>query len=184
MDADRLATLWEERAITKVIIRFGRSLDTGDRATYLSCFPDEVNLNFARLTGHAEVRIGAELLKTWADLFLSPTRRHHSYSNFDITLAGDRAHAKVYFTARHWKATDYGDSSNTQYGWYDFWLSKVGEEWKIHRFKHDFQWVEGNGGLFDLAEPDLVAVMAQVFTDENKRKAAAAVEAWGDPEPA
>jgi hypothetical protein len=181
MQTDRLDVLWKERAITQVITRFGRSLDTGDRDLYMACFPEQVNLDFQRLTGHAEVRISAELLKRWADLFLSPTRRHHSYSNFDITLDGDRAHAKVYFTARHWKATDFGDSSNTQYGWYDFWLVKAGEDWKIRRFRHDFQWIDGNHGLFDLTEPELVAVMAQIFTDENKQSAAAAVRGWEQP---
>lgn len=178
MEADRLEVLWEERAITKVITRFGRSLDTGERDMYMACFQKEVSLDFERLTGHAEVRIPTDLLKRWADLFLSPTRRHHTYSNFDITFDGERAHAKVYFTARHWKATDHGDSANTQYGWYDYWLVRTTDGWKIQRFKHDFQWVDGNGGLFDLTDPELVAVMAQVFTDENKRAAAAFVGAW------
>ncbi|KRB86511.1 hypothetical protein ASE00_07370 [Sphingomonas sp. Root710] len=175
MDAERQAILWEERGITRTLLRFGRSLDTGDWDSYLTCFTELVSLNFERLTGHAEVRIETKLMCRWADLFLSPTRRHHSYSNFDITLDGQRAHAKVYFTARHWKATDHGESSNTQYGWYDFWLTKAGEDWKIHRIKHDFQWVDGNGALFDVTEPELARIAQQIFTDENKRAAVAAL---------
>lgn len=176
--ADPLLVFCDERAITKVLLRFGRSLDTGDWTSYLSCFPEKVSLNFERLTGHAEVRIDTKLMCRWADLFLSPTRRHHTYSNIDIDLDYGRAHAKVYFTARHWKATDYGDSTNTQYGWYDFWLSKADGDWKIIRFKHDYQWVEGNGGLFDLTNPELVTVMEQIFTDANKQSAIEAAKQW------
>ena len=163
--------LWEERQVTKAILRFGRCLDTGDWATYQSCFTPMVSMDFKRLTGQAEVRIPVSLMSRFGDLFLSQARRHHSYSNFDIDLQGDRAHAHVYFVARHWRATDNGHSSNTQYGWYDFWLERNVEGWLINRIKHDFQWIDGNGALFDLAEPNLAAVMAEIFTEENARAA-------------
>ncbi len=177
MDDEKLAMLWDERDVIKVIRRFGRSLDTGDWQSYRSCFTKLVNMDFERLTGHPEVRVDVELMSRFGDLFLSPTRRHHTYTNFDVTVEGERAHAHVYMTARHWKATDNGSSSNTQFGWYDFWLMRIEGEWRIYRFKHDFQWVEGNAGLFDLAEEQLVDVMRQIFTEENVSAARAALAA-------
>lgn len=171
MDFDKLETLWEERKVTKVIQRFGRCLDTGDWETYRACFTEQVNMDFKRLTGRDEVRIDVALMSRFGDLFLSQVRRHHSYGNFDVTFEGERAHAHVYFTARHWRATDNGQSSNTQYGWYDFWLEKRDGGWLINRIKHDYQWVDGNGALFDLDEPELAEVMAAIFTDENMRAA-------------
>lgn len=168
-----LDTLWEERQISKVILRFGRCLDTGDWETYRSCFTEHVNMDFKRLTGHDEVRIPAALMSSFGDLFLSQARRHHSYTNFDVTITGDKAYAHVYFVARHWRSTDRGGSTNVQYGWYDFWLSRMDCGWLIHRFRHDFQWVDGNDALFDLGEPALVNVMSQIFTDENKQAALA-----------
>ena len=172
---EKLLELWEDKQITKVILRFGRALDTGNWPAYRSCFTNPVNIDFKRLTGQDEVCIDADLWTRFAEQILSPVRRHHSYSNFDITVDGDRAHAVVYMTARHWKATDLGTSDNTQYGWYDFWLRRDGDGWQIYRVKHDFQWVEGNNALLDPHEPELAATMQTIFTDGHFQAAQAAI---------
>lgn len=174
-EAEKASALWEEKQVMKVILRFGRALDTGNWAAYRSCFTDPINIDFKRLTGFDEVRIGADLWTLFAEQILSPVRRHHVYSNFDITIDGDSAYALVYMTARHWKSTDNGTSMNTQYGWYDFWFERSGGEWLMNRIKHDFQWVEGNGGLLDVHEPELVKTMQKIFTPDNIKAAALAV---------
>lgn len=174
-EAEKASALWEEKQVMKVILRFGRALDTGNWAAYRSCFTDPININFKRLTGFDEVRIGADLWTLFAEQILTPVRRHHVYSNFDMTIEGDHAHALVYMTARHWKSTDNGTSMNTQYGWYDFWFERRGDEWLMNRIKHDFQWVEGNGGLLDVHEPELVKTMQKIFTTENIEATAFAV---------
>jgi len=173
----KLHILWEERAITQVMLRFGRALDTGDWAAYRSCFTDTLNIDFKRLTGSEEVRVDADDWTRFAEHILSPVRRHHVYSNFRIELDGETAYALVYMTARHWKATDLGASDYTQYGWYDAWFERHSGEWKIARIKHDFQWVEGNNAMFDMAEPKLVAAMAKVFHPENVAAAQRALTA-------
>lgn len=167
IDAEKLAILWDERAITQVMLRFGRALDLGDWPAYRSCFTDPVSIDFKRLTGFNEVRVRADDWTRFAELILTPVRRHHVYSNFDIRLDGDTAFAIVYMTARHWKATDLGTSDYTQYGWYDVWFERHAGEWLIARIKHDFQWVEGNNALFDMTEPTLRASMEVVFSNEN-----------------
>ncbi len=172
---EKIAALWEEKQVLKVILRFGRALDTGNWAAYRSCFTDPVSIDFKRLTGQDEVRIDADLWTLFAEQILSPVRRHHTYSNFDITLDGDRAHAMVYMTSRHWKSTDNGVSHNTQYGWYDFWLERRGGEWRMNRVKHDFQWVDGNASLLDVHEPELAKTMARIFSDAHFEAARAAL---------
>lgn len=174
-DAEKLLELWEDKQVMKVILRFGRALDTGDWPAYRSCFTNPVNIDFQRLTGQREVCVDADLWTLFAEQILTPVRRHHVYTNWDITLDGDRAHALVYMTARHWKATDLGASTNVQYGWYDFWLERSEGAWRINRVKHDFQWVDGNDSLLDVHDPELAKTMAKIFTPANAEAARLAV---------
>jgi hypothetical protein len=176
-DDEKLLELWEEKQVMKVMLRFGRALDTGDWAAYRSCFTNPVTIDFRRLTGQPEVRVDADLWTLFAEQILSPVRRHHVYTNWDIELEGDRAHALVYMTARHWKSTDIGTSSNTQYGWNEVWFERREGAWLINRVKHDFQWVEGNGALLDVHEPALVETMARIFHSDNVEAAERALQA-------
>ena len=41
-------------------------------------------------------------------------------------------------------------------------------EWKITRLLHSYQWISGNGGLFDFSDPELIEVMGNVFAKENR----------------
>ena len=168
---DEITAFLEEKAIEKVMLRFGRALDTGDWVAYRSCFTDVVSIDFKRLTGSDEVSVSADDWTLFAEQILTPVRRHHVYSNFNVEVEGESAYAIVYMTARHWKATDLGASDYTQYGWYDVWFVRHESTWKIRRLKHDFQWVEGNNALFDMSEPELAKTMGRVFSAENAQAA-------------
>lgn len=174
-DAEKLSLLWDERGITRTMLNFGRALDTGDWPLYRSTFTDTILVDFKRLTGSDEIQVSADAWTEFAELILSPVRRHHTYSNFRIDVDGDRAFAVVYMTARHWKASDMGLSEYNQYGWYDVHFVRVGEDWKIARIKHDFQWIGGNNALFDMSEPKLAACMAQVYSEANMQAARVAL---------
>jgi hypothetical protein len=171
-NADRLQAMLDERDVEKVMLRFGRALDTGDWASYRSCFTDPVDIDFKRLTGFDEIRVSADDWTEFAERILSPVRRHHVYSNVNVTVTGESATAVVYMTARHWKSTDLGTSDYTQYGWYIVAFVRNAEGWKIRRLKHDFQWVEGNNALLDMSEPELAKTMSRVFA-ANARAALA-----------
>ena len=179
MNTDRLASLWDERQVVKVMLRFGRALDTGDWPAYRSCFTDVLNVDFKRLTGFDETRVNADEWTLFAEQILSPVRRHHVYTNFDIHLQGDRAFALVYMTANHWKSTDLGTSYYIQYGWYNVSFERAGDSWKMYRLKHDFQWVEGNNSLLSSTDPELGKTMARVFCPANIKAAAQAALAPG-----
>lgn len=174
-DQEKLLALWEEKQVMKVMLRFGRALDTGDWEAYRSCFTNPVSIDFKRLTGQPEVSVDADLWTLFAKQILTPVRRHHVYTNWDVTVDGDRAYILVYMTARHWKTTDIGSSDNTQYGWYDVWFERHDGQWRINRLKHDFQWVEGNGALLNVTEPELMATMGRIFHDDNFAAAKAAL---------
>src|SRR3546814_12171161 len=106
--------LLDDEAVRKVILRFGRSLDLGDWPGYRSCFTDRLLVDFERLTGSPRVLVDADEWTRFADLILTPVRRHHSYFNFELDINDDVSSAVWYCTARHWKAPDRGSSVSTQ----------------------------------------------------------------------
>jgi SnoaL-like domain len=169
-ESQMIETLWTRSEIERVMLNFGRALDLGDWKLYRSCFPDRLQVNFERLTGQPEVYVDADLWTRFAEVILSPVRRHHQYSNFSATIDGDNATAVIYMVARHWKSTDSGAAEYTQNGWYENNFARIGGEWKITRLLHTYQWVSGNGGLFDFSDPELIKVMGQVFDPKNRVK--------------
>jgi len=112
--------------------------------------------------------VDADLWTRFAEVILSPVRRHHQYSNFSVTIDGEKADATIYMVARHWKATDGGASEYVQNGWYENSFGWIDGQWKITRLLHTYQWISGNGGLFDFSDPELVKVMGLVFAVENR----------------
>ena len=168
--AQMIETLWTRHQIEAVMLRFGRALDLGDWKAYRSCFADRFRVDFERLTGQPEVYVDADLWTRFAELILSPVRRHHQYSNLTVTVNGDSAEALIYMISRHWKPTELGSAQYTQVGWYENTFGRIRGEWKITRLMHTFRWIEGNGALFDFSDPDLIRIMAQVFAAENRVK--------------
>jgi len=166
--AQMIETLWTRAEIERVMLNFGRALDLGDWKLYRSCFADRFQVNFERLTGFPEVHVDADLWTRFAEAILSPVRRHHQYSNFSATVTGDRADAVIYMVARHWKATDSGAAEYTQNGWYENSFARIDGQWKITRLLHTYQWISGNGGLFDFSDPNLVKIMGEVFAEKNR----------------
>jgi SnoaL-like domain len=166
--AQMIETLWARSQIEAVMLRFGRALDLGDWKAYRSCFADRFRVNFERMTGQPEVWVDADLWTRFAELILTPVRRHHQYSNLTVSLDGDKATAVIYMVSRHWKSTDTGTSENAQIGWYENTFAQIHGEWKITRLLHTYQWISGNGALFDYSDPQLVAATAKVFAPENR----------------
>jgi len=166
----RIEELWARAEVERVMLNFGRALDLGDWPLYRSCFADRFQVNFERLTGRPEVYVDADLWTRFAKVILSPVRRHHQYTNFSATIDGDSANAVIYMVARHWKATDGGSAEYTQNGWYENSFKRIDGQWKITRLLHTYQWVSGNGGLFDFSDPELIEVMGQVFSEKNRVK--------------
>ena len=171
-DQQKMAELWEERQIEKVMLRFGRALDVGDWEAYRACFIPELLIDFERLTGFPEVRVSADLWTKFAKAIQTPVRRHHAYSNFHTRIDGTRAEQTVYFTARVWRATDLGLNYYAQVGWYDISYIRSDGTWLMERLKHDFQWIEGNGALLDVSAPEIAEAMCAVFCPQHIEAAA------------
>ena len=102
----------------------------GDWPLNRSCFADRFRVNFERLTGQPEVYVDADLWTRFAEAILSPVRRHLQYSNFSAER----------------RSTSRTAGTRT--------FARVDGRWKITRLLHTYQWITGNGALFDFSDPD------------------------------
>jgi hypothetical protein len=57
---------------------------------------------------------------------------------------------------------------HTQNRRYENSFERIDGQWKITRLLQAFQWVSGNGALFDFSDPDLVRIMGEVFAERNR----------------
>lgn len=161
---DAVTELIDRQRITDLMLAFGRSLDLHDWAGYRSTFvPGEFYLDFSDLTGRPPTLTTADDWTAFTSLALGPLVLQHQYSNFQITLKGDRAEAVVYYVARHRRPNRHGADDYTQYGWYDLSVERTEPGWLIDKLRHSFQWCDGNPTLIDLNEPALVAAAHKVF---------------------
>jgi hypothetical protein len=62
----KIDILWTRAEIERVMLNFGRALDTGDWKLYRSCFAERFKVNFERLTGQPEVYVDADLWTRFA----------------------------------------------------------------------------------------------------------------------
>jgi hypothetical protein len=166
-DAEKLQTLWDERLITQTMLKFGHSLDTADWAAHASCFTDPVNIDFSKFTGAGEIRLSVALWARFASVILANGPCHHMLGNFKIAINGDRAHANVDMISSLWTAAEQGTTTNRQYGWYDVWFVRQGDEWKISRLRHDFRGVDGNGAALENHDPEFLKLAQEVFSKAN-----------------
>src|SRR5258708_14017023 len=151
--AQMIETLWTRAEMERVMLNFGRALDVGDWKLYRSCFADRFQVNFERLTGQPEVHVSADLWTRFAEVILSPVRRHHQYSNFSATVDGDRATAIIYMVAMHWKPTDGGSAEYTQNGWYENGVARIHGRSKTPRLLPTYPGVRGKRCRFGFSEP-------------------------------
>jgi hypothetical protein len=162
----KIQTLWDERAITHTMLAFARTLDVQDWVGHAACFTEPVSIDFERFTGFDEVRLSPTLWASFAEAILAGAPRHHLLGSFKIDVRGDDAFASVDMISSLWTETEAGTTANRQYGWFDVWFAREGEEWKIARIKHDFQGVDGDAAKLE-PNPKIVEIAQRVFSPEN-----------------
>ena len=166
-DEEKLQVLWDERLITRRLLKFGHSLDTKNWIAHTDCFTDPVNIDFSRFMKFAEVRVSAALWSRFAAFILSNAPCHHMLSAPDITIEGHDARATVQMISSLWTETEQGFTPHRQYGWYEVWLERRGDEWKISRLKHDFRGVDGKAAALVNHDPAFAKLVQDVFSPAN-----------------
>jgi SnoaL-like domain len=159
----QIQELWDQKEIEKLMLRFGRGLDTNDMDLYASCFTDPFTVDFSDLTGLPPAQTTPELWADFARLALGQLLVMHQYSNFNIAVTGDEAVGVIYHVSRHRLPNLKGADQYTQYGYYENDFLRTTEGWKIQYLRHNIKWCDGNPSLIDMSDPALQASVVKVF---------------------
>jgi len=142
---DNLRYLIEKDAIIDTITRLFIGTDTRDWAMVRDCFAPRVFFDMSSMTGAEPSEVDVrEIVEGW-DRGLRHLRAvHHQAGNFRVTVDGDRADAFCYGTASHYLPNASGQHTRLFVGSYDFHLEKDGAAWRIHRFRFNLKYLDGN----------------------------------------
>lgn len=142
---DTLRYLVEKDAIIDTITRLFIATDQRDWETVRACFAPRVFFDMSSMTGNEPGEVdAAEIVDGW-DRGLRHLRAvHHQAGNFRVTLDGDRADAFCYAIASHYLPNASGQYTRFFVGSYDFHLEKDGTAWRIHTFRFNLKYMDGN----------------------------------------
>jgi SnoaL-like domain len=145
---DALRYLIEKDAIIGTIDRLFVSTDNRDWEAVKACLAPRVHFDMTSLAGGEPADLTPEeIAGTW-EKGLAPVKAvHHQAGNYRVTLDGDRADAFCYGIAFHYLPNDSGRNTRTFVGSYDFHLEKDGSAWRIHRFRFNLKFLDGNLNL-------------------------------------
>ena len=142
---DRLAMLLDERDIVAVIQQLFVATDRKDWAGVEGCFDGSVYFDMSSLGGGSPKELDpAEIIAGWKSGLAPIEAVHHQVGNFRVEVRGDEAEAFCYGIAFHHRRTQSGRNTRTFVGSYDFGLRRRPGGWKIHRFRYDAKFVDGN----------------------------------------
>ena len=139
----------EERNIIEVCQNIQTFADAGKWDQYLSCFTDEILIDYFSFFGAPPQRITKEVCMANAKMALPKFHATmHFMTNFKTQIKGDKATAQCYVEALHVVKGAPGGDSLTLFGIYDFAVVKTAQGWKVDAMKFTFKHQEGNKDLF------------------------------------
>lgn len=68
-----------------------------------------------------------------------------------IQIKGDEAYVISLLRAKHYQPNEKGDPTQTMFGYYENWLKRTDEGWKIYKVVQHIDWNEGNYYVFEKA---------------------------------
>ena len=148
MDASQIQELQDRIQISEVVFRYATGVDSKDFTLFGTCFTDpmEADMTATELKTAAPQQFPLERWRRVAERTLSRWKRtQHYMSNLTIKVNGDRAQCVAYLMAKHYRAEDpEGKDPYTMGGYYTFQFERTTEGWKIHTYKLNPIWAEGN----------------------------------------
>lgn len=148
MDNNDLEYLLERTRIIEQINRLFIGTDNRDWVSVKRCFAPSVLFDMSSLgAGDPQQLSPDEIVGMW-DTGLKPLQAiHHQAGNFLVTIHGSEAQAFCYGIAIHYLPNKTNHNTRTFVGSYDFSLSKASNDWKIHHFKFNLKFIDGNKEL-------------------------------------
>jgi hypothetical protein len=151
----------DHQAICEVRYRYALGLDTRDWELYRSIFVDEVEIDFSSFSGESGGTMRADdWVATCRVFFTGLDASQHVMTNPMVTVAGDRAHCRMYMTADHYFANDQGGDRFVIGGYYDDRLVRTDGAWLLEAVKLTMFWQRGNRQIMELAAARGVALLS------------------------
>jgi uncharacterized protein (TIGR02246 family) len=128
----RLRRIEDERAIERLLVEYGRTLDNRDFAAWSALFTEDGEWQGAQggYKGRAQLRTSMEKIFTDAAADIPKGRNFHAMSNFIIDVQGDRATASSKFV---FYKLDGSKPVAEVAGRYEDVLARVGGSWKFQK---------------------------------------------------
>lgn len=149
---ERLQLLQDREEIGQVIVNYGLTFDMQDWSLHRSVFTDEIEMDFS-----ASIGDGLETMRAddWVEgvkpFFANLRGTQHIAMPLVIQIDGDTAYVRSMLNASHHLPNSYGGSVQTMVGYYDNWLVRTDEGWKIRKMIQHITWNEGNWYVFERA---------------------------------
>lgn len=146
---DILRDLLDREAIRDVVTRYALSFDARDWAMQRACFTDEIEMDFSASIGVGLTRMAADEWVGGVRPFFEalPATQHIALVQ-SITLASDDAQARSLLHAQHYLPNAKGGPLQRMVGWYDNWLIRTRDGWRIRKMVQHVDWNEGNWWVF------------------------------------
>ena len=147
MDSD-IDDLMESTRIIDVITRLIVATDNRVWEAVKRCFAPTVLFDMSSLgAGDPQDLSPDDIVAMW-DVGLKPLEAiHHQVGNFLVDVDGSKADAFCYGIASHYLPNKTGNNTRTFVGSYDVSLVKDDALWRIHKFKFNLKYLDGNRNL-------------------------------------
>jgi hypothetical protein len=112
------------------------------------CFTDTVLLDMTSIVGGDPSTVTSQnIVDGWDNGLKALKAIHHQVGNYVVTISGNEADVFCYGIATHYLPNNTNRNVRTFVGSYDLHLLKVGDTWRIDKFKNDLKYMDGNPEL-------------------------------------
>ncbi|MEM7547954.1 MAG: nuclear transport factor 2 family protein, partial [Pseudomonadota bacterium] len=128
------------------------AFDMQDWDLHRSVFTDEIQMDFtASLGGGLQTMMADQWVAAVKPFFASLNGTQHIAMPLIIEIDGDTAYVRSMLHAQHHMPNAKGGPVQTMIGYYDNWLVRSDEGWKITKMVQTITWNEGNWYIVERA---------------------------------
>ena len=148
----KLQVLLDREEIRQVITNYGLAFDMQDWELHRSVFTDEIQMDFtASLGGGLQTMAADDWVSAVKPFFANLEGTQHIAMPLTITIDGDSAYVRSLLHAQHHLPNAKGAPVQTMIGYYDNWLVRTDDGWKITKMVQTITWNEGNWYIIEKA---------------------------------
>ena len=138
----------DELQVIRTINQLFLGTDKREWAQVKQLFSSEVLFDMSSMTGGSPTTMNPQqIVDGWDAGLRGLSAIHHQSGNFIVDVTDLSATASCYGIAIHYLPNPSNENTRTFVGSYDFGLVRVGQEWKINKFRFTLKFIDGNREL-------------------------------------